>query len=347
MGANDRIKEYLKTLTTTHLEAGGILQPEQADRFLDLTLEYSTLLSQVRNEGKTRSKGQIDTLNVGSVVTTPAATPHKEVDWSNVFGKVEYSMERLRSAFDLDMTALLENIESEMRGGTPPPAKQPQGGQEPRGDFRETLMRAFARRISTDYELLWIQGDTDLPEDPNDMQRTLLRCNDGILKIAMTAPTCHIVDAGSKNISVKLFEAMLEAMPSPYLKNPADLRWIVGPRLNIRWTSKLAERQTALGDEVIKGMSVAPFGIPMIMAPLMPEDHLVGTVGNHGYIILTYLQNLVYIYRRHVEMYWEFKPREDVWQNTTYSETDALIENKNCMVLATNVKVDAPQGYGE
>ena len=339
-----RIEEYLKTLTTTELAAGGLLQPEQAERFLDLTLEYSTLLQQVRAEGKARNKGEVDTLNIGGVCTVPATEPASETIDERLpdFGKIEFSMVKLRSAFNMSTETLLDNVESDIRVAGLPGRQE---GEEPPGDFRDTLMRAYAKRIATDIELAAIQGDTT--HTGVTLKDKLLKCNDGWLKLAQVAPTCHIVDAGSKNVSVKLFAAMLEALPSPYLKTPADLRWIVGSRVNIKWTSKLAERQTTLGDDVLKGMGVSPFGIPMMLVPLMPEDGIVGTIGGHGFIMLTYLENLNYVYRRLVEMYWEFRPRKDLWENTTYTETDYMIENKDAMVLATNVKVDATLGYGE
>lgn len=341
----NRIEEYLKTLTTTELAAGGLLQPEQAERFLDFTLEYSTLLKEVRAEGKARNKGEVDTLNIGGVCTVPASEPETESIDEKLpdFGKIEFAMVKLRSAFNMSTETLLDNIESDIRV-TGLPGKQQ--GEEPPGDFRETLMRAYAKRIATDIELGAIQGDT--AHTGTTMKDKLLKCNNGWLKMAqLPLDSCHIVDAGSKNVSIKLFAAMLEALPAPYLKTPADLRWLVGSRLNIRWTSKLAERQTTLGDDVLKGMGVAPFGIPMMLVPLMPEDKVVGTIGSHGFIMLTYLENLNYVYRRLVEMYWEFRPRKDIWENTTYTETDYMIENKDAMVLATNVKVDATKGYGE
>lgn len=351
---NEKIKEYLKTITTTGLANGGQLLAEQADKFLDLTLEYSTLLKTVHTEGKSRKSGEIDSLNIGGVCTTPATeTPDPPTSGEKTdptFGKIPYLLKKLRSAFDMSSEALLDNIESDMRLGGTLPGKQSQDGTPPgQGDFRDTLMKAYAKRMATDFELLAIQGDESLeyaiPGSPTMLEK-LLHYNNGWLKVLLDASNHHIVDAGYKNISIKLFADMLSALPSPYLKNPADLRWYVGPRLNIAWVSKLAERQTALGDDVLKGMGVAPFGIPMEMVPLLPEDKVVGTNESLGHIVLTYPENLIYVYRRNVEMYWEFKPRGDLWENTTYTENDSLIENVDASVLATNVKVDSGSLYG-
>lgn len=350
--ANEKIKEYLKTITTGGLASGGLLLAEQADKFLDLTLEYSTLLKTVHNEGKSRSTGEIDSLNIGEVCTAPAtepaATSISGESTDPTFGKIPYTMKKLRSAFDMSSEALLDNIESDLRTGGAP-SQSSQDGSPPAGDFRDTLIKAYAKRIATDYEYLAIQGDVDLvyadPMNPTKAEK-LLKYNNGWLKLFLDGSGHHLVDAGYENVSIKLFAAMLEALPSPYLKNPANLRWYVGSRVNIQWTSQLAERQTALGDDVLKGMGVAPFGIPMMMVPLLPENKVVGTNQSLGYILLTTPENLIYVYRRNVEMYWQFAPRSDKWENTTYTENDMMVENIDGAVLATNVKVDSATKYG-
>jgi len=341
-------REILKTILTTDMSsggAGGLMNPEQANRFLDLTLEYSTMLKLVRFEKKNNARGELDTLNVGSIVTEGASeapgdgtSPDEEV--KPTFGKLEYTMAKMRSMFDISTESLLDNIEAAQAR----PVGQYEG--PPEGDFRETLMNAYAKRISTDIELLAIQGDTSISGTATKLQR-LLKSNDGWDKL--TASGAHLVDAGYKNVSFNLFAAMLEAMPAPYLKRINELRWFVGPRLNIRWSKELSSRATGLGDDAIKGASIAPFGIPMVMIPLIPEDKTatVGTTSytNLSFIWLTFPENFVGVYRRYVETYWEFRPRRDKWENTTYTEADFMVENLDAVVKATNVKVDSATAY--
>ena len=183
--ANDKIKEYLKTITSGGLASGGELLAEQAERFLDLTLEYSVLLKEVHVESKSRKSGEIDSLNIGEVctgpATEPAATSIVDEETDPTFGKIEYAMKKLRSAFDMSSEALLDNIESDLRvGGSP--SQQPQDGSPPAGDFRDTLMRAYAKRMASDYEYLAIQGDVDLtyvdPGNPTKAEK-LLKYNNG------------------------------------------------------------------------------------------------------------------------------------------------------------------------
>lgn len=348
---SDRIREALKTILTTDMTGGnrgGLMLPEQMDRFLDLTLEYSSMLGIVRNERKRRQSGELDTLNVGSVVTEGAnedpgdgSSPAEEV--KAAFAKIEYAMKKLRSMFDISTETLLDNIESEAalldsHGGL--------AGDEPATSFRDTLMKAYAKRIASDLELLAIRGDESIPGSSSKLER-LLKKNDGWH--VLTATGCHYVDLAFTNVSVDVFSAMLKALPAPYLKDLTGLRWFMGPQTKINWDRKIVDRQTDLGDKVLQGDSTRPFGIPIVMVPLIPEDLDFddGTTvsANNSFIWLTFPENFIYILRRYVETYWEFKPRRDKWENTTYTETDMQIENKDAIVKAINLKVDSDVEY--
>lgn len=345
------VREILKTIVTTDMTGdskGGLMLPEQADRFVDLTLDYSSMLQFVRYEKKVRNQGEIDTLNIGSVVSEGASEdPAATVDGDGeevkpTFGKLEYTMKKIRSVFNMSTETLLDNIESQAARYQ----KAESGFAEPGNDFRETLMRAYARRIATDIELMAIQGDTLLASTTK--LNKLLRTNDGWDKL--TASGVHLVDAEYTNVSLELFAAMLEALPSPYLARINDLRWFMGPRAAIKWSMQVASRATQLGDAALKGADVAPFGIPIKMVPLIPETKT-GTDGttaftNLSFIWLTFPENFVGLYRRQVETYWEFIPRRDRWENTTYTESDFMIENPDAIVKATNVKVDSATAYG-
>lgn len=341
------VRELLKTIVTSDMTGGtkgGLMLPEQADRFIDLTLDYTSMLKVIRNEKKVAATGEIDTLNIGSVVTEGAAeepgegvSPAEEV--KPTFGKIVYTMKKLRSMFDLGTDALLNNIEHERQ-------LIEQRGDAPSVDFRETLMRAYAKRIGSDIELLAIKGNETITDTSLKVNR-LLKSNNGY--DVLTDTGTHLVDAGMKNVSAALFAAMLEAIPSPYLNRMQDLRWFMGVRANIRWTKEIVARQTALGDEALTGGKAAPFGIPIVLVPLIPENKTasVGTLSynNLSFIWLTFPENFIITLRRAVETYWEFVPRRDKWENTTYSETDMLIENPDAIVKAYNVKVDATEVY--
>jgi len=350
MGLKRNVEETLKTITTADLTGGtrgGLMQPEQVMKFIDLTLEYSSMLSMVRVEKKTRNRGELDTLNVGSVVTEGAVeepgdgtSPAEEVE--PTFGKLEFTLVKLRSLFDITTETLKDNIEAEAQ------ATQHGGlkGEAPAGDFRDTLIKAYAKRVSSDLELQAIQGDDTIVSTASKLNR-LLKVNAGWDQITDTGT--HLVDIGHLNVSAAVFTDMLEAMPAPYLKRIGELRWFMGPRTWIRWMRVLSSRETQAGDKAIEGDPLKPMGIPIEMIPLIPEDKesVVGTTtyDSESFIWLTFPQNFIWVVRRQFEVYWEFVPRRDKWENTTYSETDQLVENPDAIVKATNLKVDAPTAY--
>lgn len=347
---NDQIREALKTILTTDMTGdskGGLMQPEQAKKFLDLTLDYSSMLKVVRVDRKTARAGETDTINVGDVVTegstqAPGDGSSPDEEKKPTFGKVEYSLKKLRSMFDISTETLLDNVESEglfdSTGGI--------GGQPPPVNFRDKLMGAYAKRISGDVEYLAIAGDETIDGSSTKTER-LLKTNDGWH--VLTATGCHYVDCAFKGVSSNLFAAMLESIPAPYLKRMGDLRWFVSPRTKIRWDKKVADRLTSLGDQALQGAESTPFGIPMIMVPMIPEDLTFDdgttTASALSFIWLTFPENFIWVVRRNVETYWEFKPRADKWENTTYTETDQTLENPDAIVKAINLKVDASTDY--
>ncbi|GAH40297.1 unnamed protein product, partial [marine sediment metagenome] len=45
------------------------------------------------------------------------------------------------------------------------------------------------------------------------------------------------------------------------------------------------------------------------------------------------------------DTYWEFKPRFDRWENTTYSQTDVRVENLDLVVKAVDVGIESATRY--
>jgi len=341
-------REILKTILTTDLSTGtngGLLLGEQMDKFIDLTLDYSKMLKMVRVERKNQKSGELDTLNIGSVVSegadeVPDDPIHANEEVKPTFTKIAYATSKIRSIFDVSTTTLLDNIEAERR-------LSPQNGNQPSGDFRDTLMKSYAKRIASDQELLAIQGNTAL--SATSKTNRLLRANMGWDQLTRSGTGTHLVDADGTCVSFALFSAMIESLPAPYLNQINDLRWFVGLRTNVKWSQTVAARNTQLGDAAMTGKDVDPYGIPIVLVPLLPETmtEINGTSVEtaFSFIWLTFPSNFIYCVRRNIESYWEFKPRRDRWENTTYSEIDMCVENPDAVVKAYDVKVDSAVAY--
>lgn len=312
-------KEVIEKITRTDLEAGGLMTPEQAEKFIDLTVDQSKLLKMVRVHRTNRDSGEISKLQIGEPVTEDAAlTPVAETVPGNIFDKVTFSVKKLRSALDLPKDVLEDNIEGE--------------------NFQDTIMAAVAKRVGTDHELLAIMGDTEAYAADNTKTGRLLRTLDGWHK--QTSTGVHIVDAAGQPVSRSLFSKAIRELPAQYKVDRSQLRFFVSPSVWQDYADALADRPTAGGDEALKGISeIRVFGVPLVEVPMIPEN--LGTSGNQTFVWLTIPANFIYVVRREFEVHWEFVPRRDVYENTTYSRIAVCIENKDAIVKIINVALAA------
>jgi hypothetical protein len=239
----------LKTLKTSDFFAGGQLNPEQQDRFLKYVKDYSVLLKNVRVERMTQPKADVDKLFVGETITESVEEDDPTPDSAFVrpkFGRVSLDVKTLRSAWANTTKSLQANIEQER--------------------LEDSLVEVYMKRIGTDLEDLFWNGDTTLPATTP--RNKLLKRLDGISKLTAAA---HVIDAGGASITKGLWSAALRAMPKQFASDPG-LRWLVSKGLQGDWRDIVSDRPTMVGDEALKGNDLAPQGIPWLVAPVIPDD---------------------------------------------------------------------------
>lgn len=236
-----------KTIETADLASGGQLNPEQQDAFVVLVKKFSVLLPQVRFVRMDQPKMDIDKLHVGEPVTVAVAeNTDPGIFQKAKFNKIELVAKKVQSAWNISTETLQSNIEQD--------------------DFETTVMNAMVERIATDLELLAIQGDTTIVgTDP--FSQLLVRLN-GWGKITDGA---HVLDAGGATISKSIFSAAKRRLPKQYKADPA-LRFMVSDAIATDWMDVTADRATASGDAALQGSGIAPFGIPLVVINLIPDD---------------------------------------------------------------------------
>lgn len=243
-----------KTISTSDLLNGGRLNPEQQAQFIMLVRKSSTLLPLVRFVQMVNPNEEIDKLHVGEPITEAAS---ENADTGNLskakFNKLMLSTKKTRSAWNITTETLQLNIEQ--------------------AELEGRIFEAMSQRISTDMEMLGIQGDNTITGvDP---VSRLLKTLDGWDKMSEAA---HIVDAGGVELERGIWAAARDSLPKQYRQDPG-LRWIVSDSLMIDWRDMLAERMTPGGDAAVGGSAVAPLGIPVIEVPMMPDDKPVVIAG--------------------------------------------------------------------
>lgn len=236
-----------KTFDSAKFLTGGDLNPTQQEQFVAYVKKFSVLLGMVRFINMPSPKYDIDKMHISEPVTVAVTENDDPADRANgVFNQVQLSAEKVRSAWDITTEALQGNIE--------------------RAGFEDHLMETMTERIATDLELLAIQGDTTIVgTDPT--SKLLVRLDGWDVQ----TEGAHIVDADGDEVSKNLFAAMLRAMPKQFKQDPG-LRWLVSDTLANDWMNLLAERGYSVGDQALQGAGISPFGKPMVVVPLIPDD---------------------------------------------------------------------------
>jgi len=305
------------------LTDGGRLNREQSDAFIDLVVDESVLSKIVRVERVSNPRGELNFMDITEPVTEAVG---EDADTGNTYepilSSVEYDTRKLRSAIDFTSEAFEENIEGDA--------------------FRDRVMGAMSKRIATDIELLYIRGSTTTYAADNSRLGRLLRRLNGWYVQGLAG---HVVDLDGATISKEVFNDLIQAMPSRYLRNKSDLKFFVGVSTEQEYRNVVANRATGYGDDSLQGSNpMRAFGIDIVPVPLFPEN-LARTAGTESFndgsfIWLTNPQNLIAVISRDITIHWEFVPRRDRWQSTIYTRVDCLIENTDAFVMGINLQVE-------
>lgn len=234
---------------------GGLLLPEQADRFIQTLIDSPTILNSARVVKMNSPQRNINKIGFGSRILRPAVSgvaltqsQRSKPDLS----QVQLNTKEVIAEINIPYDVLEDNIE---RGNI-------NGGMESgAGGLHDTLVTLMAERAALDLEELILLGDT-ASVDP------YLALLDGYLKQA----TAHVVSAGGTTISKTLLKNGVKAMPDKYLRNRAALRHFFSVDNETEYRDTYANRATALGDAQLQGTSpLFAFGSQVIGVPLMPS----------------------------------------------------------------------------
>jgi hypothetical protein len=336
--ANEELLQKANEVTTSVVNAasGGILKPAQANRFLDFVIDQSVLMQQSRVVRMSNPSMEIDKLSVGTRLLAKATEASDTGANSAVtFTKVALTTVKLR----LDWEVSTESLEDNIAGDS----------------LEDHIAQVMARQTSNDMDDLLINGDTTSANG-------LLKAQDGFVKLGTASGVTHATET---NISRSVFDAVLRKMPNKYLQRRNELRYFSGPGLVQDTIYTLQNPNSATdatagapspgstrGDRLYSNpggpnggpgsTGLAPFGIPLVEVPLMPETvagSYSGATGNHGYIILTFPNNHIVGIQREITVYREFKPKKDTIEYTQFNRVAQNIENAEAYVICKDTKL--------
>jgi hypothetical protein len=340
MATQEEILSKANEVTTSVVgnDSGGILKPAQSNRFLDFVVDQSVLMRNSRVVRMRTPSMEIDKLSVGTRLLAKATEITDDgTNAAVTFSKVSLTAVKLRLDWNISTESLEDNIEG--------------------ASLEDHIASVMARQTANDLDDLFINGNTS-------SGNALLKALDGFIKLAKASGT--VVDEGGNNISRATYDRVLRNLPAKYLQRRNELRFFSGPGLvqdsifslgnpnsataatagapaPASTAGELAYLQGAMGANGGPGSTgLAPFGIPLIEVPLMPETangDYSGASGSHGHVELTFPNNRVVGIYRDITVYRQFKPKTDTIEYTQYMRVAANIENADSYVIAKNVKM--------
>lgn len=318
--------------------SGGLLKPEQSNRFIDFVVDQSNLMRNARVVRMRTPQMEIDKLSVGTRLLAKATeATDTGANAPVTFTKVSLSSVKLRLDWELSTESLEDNIEG--------------------ASLEDHIAQVMARQTANDMDDLLINGNTS-------SNNALLKALDGFVKLALAGGTT--VDEGGNNISRSTYDRILRNMPTKYLQKRNELRFFSGPGVVQDTSFSLQNPNSAtaatagapapgstFGEQAFMNgairanggpgaTGIAPYGIPLVEIPLMPETvsgDYSGAAGSHGYVELTFPNNRIIGIHRDITVYRQFQPKTDTIEYTQFLRLASNIENGGSYVIAKNVKL--------
>lgn len=290
---------------------GGLLNPEQTDKFIQTLIDSPTLINRARVVTMNGPQKKINKIGFGSRILRPAVSGEALADNKRAkpdLGQISLNTKEVIAEIHLPYDVLEDNIE----GGNISAAM----GSQP-GGLGDTLITLLGNRAALDLEELSILGDTGSADE-------YLALTDGFLKIANS----HVVDGLAASITKDIFKKAVKAMPDKYLRNRSELEFFISVDQETEYRDTVANRVTGLGDAaLVTANAMAVFGSNIVGAALMPNAKGIYTNPN----------NLIFgIQRRiHVEYDKDIRARKFIVVLT--ARVDFQVEEKDAVVTLTNM----------
>lgn len=306
---NRQILKEGETITTGNLQAGGILAPEQASKFLKQTFDVTPLGKLVRHEIKKAKTGEIDKIGVGRRLLRKKVENSDDGYRAGVkHGKLEYACTNGRIPWEITEDTLRENIEGQ--------------------NYERVVTDLMTAQLGCDLEDIYLNGDTDTPEE--DPDHDFLYQNDGWIKQLKNGS--HIVDCTSVSaglVTLDTFYRALRAIPNKY--NNGMLRWLMSPHRMQEWERYILNQAVTAGGIITDKRVENPAAVPVVPVPAMPDDCM----------ILTNPKNLITVNTYGVVIRKTTEGKDAIMQDKRFYvihlDFDAIIEELDAAAIITGL----------
>jgi HK97 family phage major capsid protein len=306
---NQTILEKADMALSDLTSGGGYLQDAQAARFIRILIDEAVIMKLATVVAMKSPKQLVEKIKFGSRIlhigaeATALSSGNRA---SPTTSKVELNASLFKAEVDLDNEVLEDSIE--------------------RGQLRNTIMTLMAERIAVDMDDLIVRSDTTGAGD--------YVAFNGLLK----AVTSNVYDHLDTVTNRALFKAMLKLMPSPFVRNKKQLRFLTSIDSEIDFRDILADRGTVMGDKYVQeDAPVAYSGVPITSVPLFPEN--IGTGTHCTNVILTDPKNINVGIWRDIKVETDKDISAGVLKIVASIRFDMKLAEETAVVKATNVKV--------
>lgn len=295
---------------TTDTVSYGLLNPEQARKFLQQTFEATTLRPLIRHEIRTAKTGEVDKIGIASRLLRAKVENTDDGYRANPkFDRIQYATTAVRIPWEITEETLRENIEGQ--------------------GFEGIVTNLMTTQMGVDLEDLDLNGDTSTAESAEDYD--FLKINDGWIK--QIANGGHVVDRSAVNggaMNLDVFYSTVKAMPNKY--NNGKLRWIMSPHRYQDWIYTLLNSAVSNGGIITDKRIEDPAAIPVVQCAGMPDDK----------IILTDPKNLIEVATYGVQIRKTTEGKEAIMQDkrfyVVHFDFDPIIEELDATAIITGLK---------
>lgn len=297
-----------KAAISTGSLSSGLLNPEQARKFIQQTFDATNLGGLVRHEMRTAKTGEIDKIGIGRRILRKKTENNDDGYRAGVkTSQIEYSTTAVRLPWEITEESLRENIEGQ--------------------NLEQIITNLMTTQLGVDMEDLYLNGDEATEASAEDYD--FLKINDGWIKQISNGG--HVYDASSATeMSLDLFYKTLAQIPNKY--NNGKLRWLMSPRRAQEWELFLLNKVIGAGGAVPESIYTAPARIPTVECPSLDD----------GTILLTDPKNLIVVNTYSIQIRKTTEGKEAVMLDkrfyATHLDYDPIIEELDATAIIKGLK---------
>ena len=306
--ANSNRAIIRKAAIETGSLSSGLLNPEQARKFIQQTFEATNLNSLIRHEMRTAKTGEIDKIGIARRILRKKTENHDDGYRAGVeTSQIEYATTAVRLPWEITEETLRENIEGQ--------------------NLEQIITDLMTTQLGIDLEDLYLNGDE--ATESTDPDYDFLKINDGWIKQISNGG--HVYDASSESsMSLDLFYKTLKTLPNKY--NNGKLRWLMSPHRAQEWELFLLNKVVNAGGAVPESVYNSPARIPAVECPSLDD----------GTIILTDPKNLVVVNTYTVKIRKTTEGKEAIMMDkrfyATHLDYDPIIEELDATAIIKDLK---------